>query len=111
MVALKVLPADRVVDPERKKRFIQEAKSASALNHPDIVTIYEIDSAGDTDFIAMELVEGCTLDQRIAAQDLSAVETIGYSLQIADALVAAHAKGIVHRDLKPANIMVTPAGL
>jgi predicted Ser/Thr protein kinase/membrane protein implicated in regulation of membrane protease activity len=111
LVALKVLPADRVLDPERKKRFIHEARAASALNHPNIVIIYEIDSAEGTDFIAMELVEGRTLDQQIAAQALSAAETIGYALQIAAALVAAHAKGIVHRDLKPANIMVTPAGV
>jgi serine/threonine protein kinase len=111
LVALKVLNADRVVDSERKNRFMQEARAASALNHPNIVTIYEIDSVGGTDFIAMELVEGSTLDQRIADRSLTAPETIGYSLQIADALVAAHAKGIVHRDLKPSNIMVTPAGV
>jgi tRNA A-37 threonylcarbamoyl transferase component Bud32 len=110
LVALKVLHADRVADSERKNRFIQEARAASALNHPNIVVIYEIDCAGGTDFIAMELVEGSTLDDRIA-RGLTPAETVGYSLQIADALVAAHAKGIIHRDLKPANIMVTPTGV
>jgi serine/threonine protein kinase len=110
LVALKVLPPAAVADPERKRRFIQEARTASSLNHPNIVTIYEIAADRNIDFIAMELVPGKTLDQTIAGQPLPIKDTLKYAIQIAGALAAAHSAGIVHRDLKPGNVMVTPAG-
>jgi serine/threonine-protein kinase len=111
LVAIKLLPAERVADPERKRRFIQEAKAASALNHPNIITIYDIDQADGLHFIAMEYVAGKTLDQLIGRKALKLTETLKYAIQVADALAAAHAAGVVHRDLKPANIMVTEKGL
>ncbi len=110
-VALKVLPPDRVADADRRKRFGQEARAASALNHPNIVTIHDIDSTGDVHFIAMEHVEGQTLDHLIGKRGLPAKQAVGYAVQIADALGKAHGAGIVHRDIKPSNIMVTSDGL
>ncbi len=110
-VALKVLAADKVADPDRKRRFVQEAKAASALNHPNIITIYDINAADGIDFISMEFVAGRTLDRVIPRQGLPPAEALRISIQIADALTAAHAGGIIHRDLKPANIMVTDSGL
>ncbi|HTA71467.1 MAG TPA: protein kinase [Bryobacteraceae bacterium] len=109
-VALKVLPADKVADPERKRRFIQEAKAASALNHPNIITIHDIDQADGVDFIAMEHVDGKTLDQVIPRNGMRLNELLKYAIQIAGALSRAHAAGIIHRDIKPANIMVTQDG-
>ena len=109
-VAVKLLPAGKIADPERKRRFVQEAKAASALNHANIVTIYEIDQSGGDDFIAMEFVRGKTLDQLIPRKGLRLNEALKYAIQIADALSAAHAAGIVHRDLKPGNVMVTDSG-
>src|SRR5437867_248068 len=113
-VAIKVLRPDVTARPERKRRFVQEAKSASALNHPNIIHIYDIDSAnlpdGPIDFIAMEFVPGKTLDQCIGKNGLSLKNTLKYGIQIADALARAHAAGIVHRDLKPANIIVADDG-
>jgi serine/threonine protein kinase len=112
-VALKLLPASKTADPARRLRFMQEARAASALNHPRIITIYEIDRTEGTDgadFIAMEFVPGRTLDQIIPAKGLRISEALKYAIQIADALAAAHAAGIVHRDLKPANVMVTDKG-
>jgi serine/threonine protein kinase len=109
-VAIKILHADRVADPERRRRFLQEAKAASALNHSNIVHIYDIGRSGDTDFIAMEYVPGKTLDRLATKKDLPLKEILSYSVQIADALATAHSAGIVHRDLKPANIMVTGRG-
>src|ERR1700704_1864500 len=113
-VAIKVLRPDVTASPDRKRRFVQEAKSASALNHPGIVHIYDIDSAnlpdGPTDFIAMEFVPGKTLDQYIGTSGLSLKDALKYGIQIADALARAHAAGIVHRDLKPANIIVADDG-
>ena len=106
LVAIKVLPADRVADPDRRRRFVQEAKTASALNHPGIVTIHDIAQHNGIDFIAMEYVAGHTLDQLIRRRKLPVSEAIGYAVQMADALAAAHAAGIVHRDLKPANVVV-----
>jgi serine/threonine protein kinase len=111
LVAIKVLPREKVADAERKRRFVQEAKSASALNHPNIVTIYDIDSADGIDFIAMELIVGKTLERWIPRHGLRLNEALKYSVQIADALAAAHSAGIVHRDLKPNNVMVTEQGL
>jgi len=110
-VALKVLPAEKVADPGRKARFVQEAKAASALNHPNIITVHDISSDGGRDFIAMECVAGKTVDQLIGRRGLPLNETLKYSIQIADALARAHAAGIVHRDLKPSNIMVDEHGL
>jgi serine/threonine protein kinase len=109
-VALKLLPPERVGDPERKRRFVREAKAASALNHPNIITIYDIDQAGGIDFMDMEYVSGNTLAQCIA-RGLTPKVAVQYAVQIAGALAAAHAVGIIHRDLKPANVMVTEAGL
>jgi serine/threonine-protein kinase len=108
--ALKVLPPEKVADPERKRRFVQEAKAASALNHPNIITIYDISSDQGVDFIAMEHVAGKSLDQLIRHRALRLEEALKCAVQIADALAAAHAAGIIHRDLKPANIMVTVDG-
>jgi serine/threonine protein kinase/Tol biopolymer transport system component len=114
-VALKVLTASSVANPERERRFVQEAKAASSLNHPNIVTIYAINSAevdGETvRYIAMEFIAGETLDHVIGSKGLRIRDALKYTVQIADALAAAHAAGIVHRDLKPSNVMVTPQGL
>jgi serine/threonine protein kinase len=110
LVALKVLPSDKVADPERKRRFAQEARAASALNHPNIVTIYEIAREDDVDFIAMEYVAGRSLQQLIPRKGLSIADSLKYSVQIADALAKAHAAGIVHRDLKPGNILINDEG-
>ena len=109
-VAIKILRADATTNPERKRRFVQEAKAASALNHPNIIHIYDISSSGDTDFIAMEFVAGKTLHQLIGKNGLPLRDTLKYSIQIADALARAHSAGIVHRDLKPANIIVGEDG-
>ena len=109
-VALKVLPPEKVADQERKHRFVQEARSASALNHPNIVTVHDIDQADGIDFIAMEFVEGKTLDELIGRKGLKLNEALKYAIQIADALAKAHAAGIIHRDLKPGNVMVTGDG-
>ena len=110
-VALKILPPEKVANPERKRRFVQEAKAASALNHPNIVHVYDIDQAEGTDFIAMEYVEGKTLKQRIGPRGLRLNDALKYAVQIANALAKAHSAGIVHRDLKPTNIMVNEDGV
>jgi serine/threonine protein kinase/Tol biopolymer transport system component len=110
-VALKILPPGKVADPERQRRFSQEAKAASALSHPGIVTIYDINTAGSVYFIAMEYVDGKTLDRLIGRKGLPLQTALGYAVQIADALARAHGAGIVHRDLKPKNIMVTGDGV
>jgi serine/threonine-protein kinase len=104
-VAIKVLPPEKVADPERKRRFVQEAKAASALNHPNIITIHDIVYEEGIDFIVMEFVPGKTLGELIGRKGLKLSETLKHSIQIADALARAHAAGIVHRDLKPSNIM------
>ena len=109
-VAIKVLPPEATADPERHQRFIQEARSASALNHPNIVTIYEIGDDGGTTFIAMELVDGTPLDKLLANGPLPLAVALDYAAQAAAALAAAHASGIVHRDIKPANIVITRDG-
>jgi eukaryotic-like serine/threonine-protein kinase len=105
-VAIKILPPDKLADPERKRRFLQEAKSASALNHPNIVTIYDVDATDRTIFIAMEYVKGRALNRVIPPNGLAPGKALEYAVQIADALAALHTKGIIHRDLKPANVMV-----
>ncbi len=109
-VAIKVLLGAATADAERKGRFFQEARAASALNHPNIITIYDIGSADGTDFIAMEFVQGKTLDGLFGRKGLPVGEALRYAVQIADALAKAHAAGIVHRDLKPGNIMVNEDG-
>ena len=110
-VAIKVLPAERMADEGRRRRFVQEARAASALNHPNIVTIHEIESAEGVDFIVMELVPGQTLDGLIPKHGMSLGEALRVAIPIADGLAAAHARGIVHRDLKPTNVIVTREGV
>ena len=110
-VAIKVLPAEKVADPERKQRFVQEAKAASSLNHPNIITIYDIGQAEGVEFISMECVDGKTLDRLIPRHGMRLNEALKCAVQIADALARAHSAGIVHRDLKPGNIMVNEHGL
>jgi serine/threonine protein kinase len=100
-----------VDDSERLQRFVQEAKSASALNHPNIIHIYDINQTEDVNFIAMEFVPGRTLGEMIDGKGLAIKDVLKYAVQISDALAAAHAAGIIHRDLKPANVMVTEKGL
>jgi serine/threonine protein kinase len=110
VVAIKVLPAERVADENRRWRFVQEARVASALNHPNIVTIYEIESADGNDFIVMEYLPGNTLHTVIPRRGMRLSEVLRIAIPIADAVARAHAAGIVHRDLKPANVMVGPDG-
>ena len=109
-VALKLLPASFTTDNDRLRRFEQEARAASALNHPNIITIYEITQAAGTHVIATEFVEGETLRVRMRRSALSLSETLNIAIQVADALSAAHKAGIVHRDIKPENIMLRPDG-
>ena len=109
-VAIKILPAAFASDQQRLQRFIQEAKAASALNHPHILTIHEIGTTDDTRFIATEFIDGDTLRQRIREGSLHLNETLEIAIQAAGALVAAHDAGIIHRDIKPENIMVRPDG-
>jgi len=110
-VAVKTLRPEVMVDPERKRRFVEEARAASALNHPNIVTIYDISNADGVDFIAMELVRGKTLARMIGDSRLPVGVTMQLAVQIVDAVTRTHKAGIIHRDLKPANIMVTDEGL
>src|SRR5262252_3979340 len=109
-VALKILPPAFTKDDERLRRFEQEARAASALNHPNIITIYEILKIGSTHAIATEFVEGETRRQRLSRSRLTLSESLRLAVQVADALAAAHKAGMIHRDIKPENIMLRPDG-
>jgi len=108
--ALKVLPADVASDQDRMRRFVREARAASALKHPNVATIYEIGTSDGVNFIAMEYVEGQTLAARISGRALEPADIVDIGIQVADALDEAHTQGITHRDIKPANIMLTRRG-
>jgi eukaryotic-like serine/threonine-protein kinase len=111
LVALKILPPEQMSEPRRRARFAAEAKAASALNHPNIITIYEIETVAGVDYMAMEYVRGVTLHALIRGPRPELAVILNYAAQIASALSAAHAAGIVHRDIKPGNIMVTKSGV
>ncbi|HKQ92331.1 MAG TPA: serine/threonine-protein kinase, partial [Blastocatellia bacterium] len=110
-IAIKLLPAQFTADPAQVRRFEREARAASALNHPNIITIHDIGREGDTHFIATEFVQGRTLREIIDGKKMESPEALGIAAQIAGALAAAHAAGIVHRDIKPENVMVRHDGL
>ncbi len=109
-VALKVLLPEVAEDTEKLARFVQEARAASALSHPNAAHIYEIGEANGRHFLAMEYIEGATLEKKLAGEPLPLTEIVAIAGQVADALDAAHARGIVHRDIKPANLMIDPRG-
>src|SRR5262249_34602821 len=109
-VAIKVLPDEVTTDSVSVRRFEREAKAASALNHPNIITIYEIGETNGSNYIATEYIEGETLRQRISLHSLSVPDSLDIAIQIASALSAAHHAGIIHRDIKPENVMLRPDG-
>src|ERR1700752_2756986 len=110
-LAIKILKKDVAGDPERLRRFVQEAKAASALNHPNIITIYEIGEIDDRHFIAMEYIEGETLHDCLRSGGTLLKSVLDAGIQIGAALQAAHEANIIHRDIKPENVMVRPDGL
>src|SRR5438128_5351076 len=110
-VALKVLPAEVAANQERMRRFVQEAKAASALNHPNIITIHEIDQTDSGHFIATEFIDGETLREHMRMARMKLSDVLDVATQIASALAAAHAAGIVHRDIKPENVMLRRDGI
>src|SRR2546425_324948 len=110
-IALKFLSVDLTKDEERVRRFQQEARAASALNHPNLITIFEIGEVESVHFISTEFIEGETLRGRMAPTRMSTVDICDIAIQVASALTAAHAAGITHRDIKPENIMVRPDGV
>jgi tetratricopeptide (TPR) repeat protein len=109
-VALKLLPADLVQDPERRRRFVREARTAAAVNHPSIAMVFEVDEAGDSIFIAMELVEGKTLRRVLGGTHLAISEALRIGAAVADGLASAHRARVIHRDLKPENVLIRPDG-
>jgi len=111
LVALKIIPPEKVAEPNRKERFIREARAASALNHPNIVTVNDVRSDDGVDFIVLEHVEGRPLNAVIPPEGLPIRLALQYGSQIADGLAAAHGAGILHRDLKPTNVMITSDGI
>src|SRR5215813_9220472 len=110
-VALKILPTAVVTNQDRMRRFVQEAKAASALNHPNIITIHEIDETDSAHFIATEFIEGETLREHMRRTGMKISEVLDVSTQIGSALAAAHAAGIIHRDIKPENVMIRRDGI
>src|SRR5215813_14421526 len=109
--ALKILPPDLAADRSRMNRFVQEAKAASALNHPNIITIYEIDDTDSGHFIATEFIDGKTVRECLHRAPLTVSAALSIAVQVAAALTAAHQAGIIHRDIKPENVMVRGDGL
>src|SRR5215471_1135196 len=109
-VAIKLLPTEFTTDPDRVRRFEQEAKSASALNHPNIITIHEIGETADSHYIATEYIEGETLRHHMPEQGMSPRDIVDIGIQMGSALSAAHRAGIIHRDIKPENVMLRPDG-
>ena len=110
-VAIKILPPDHGNESNQKERFLREARAASALIHPNIITVHEINSAEGMDFIVMEYVRGTSLHALLSHGRLPLAQALEYAVQICEALKTAHEAGIVHRDLKPGNIMIAPSGL
>src|SRR5437660_8117045 len=110
-VALKILPADVAAHPDRMRRFVQEAKAASALNHPNIITIHEVEQIDSVNFIAMEFIDGETLRQRLQSASMKLSDVLDVAVQSASALSTAHTAGIIHRDIKPENIMLRRDGI
>jgi serine/threonine protein kinase len=108
---LKILPTDVAAQQDRMRRFVQEAKAASALNHPNIITIHEIEQIDSVNFIATEFIDGQTLRQYLSARPMKIAEALDISVQIASALSASHAAGIIHRDIKPENVMLRRDGI
>src|SRR6266536_4508252 len=109
--AIKILPGNVAHDAGRMQRFVREAKSASSLNHPNIITIYEIGETEHTHFIATEYIEGATLRERLRSSPLNIKSALEMDIQMVNALDAAHRTGIVHRDIKPENVMIRPDGV
>ncbi|PYS52938.1 MAG: hypothetical protein DMG13_14580, partial [Acidobacteria bacterium] len=109
-VALKILPAGFLADEAARKRFRREALALSKLNHPNIATVFDFDTQEDVDFLAMELIHGIPLSDRVKFGPLSEKEILRLGTQLAEGLAAAHAEGVIHRDLKPGNMMITPDG-
>src|SRR5207247_10355237 len=109
-VAIKLLRPETISDEQARKRLVREARAAATLDHPNICSVYEVGEADGRSFIAMQYLEGETLDARIKSKPLELKESLTIAAQIADALSEAHSHGIIHRDIKPSNIMITPRG-